>query len=344
MGVAEHADGHAVEGRPRDGDLLNVAVAALGRRLRPALTAAPWSSGLGLGRTVLALGTAATLAATAPPVMAPTGSTCAGVGSVGLFCAVPAGHGQLARWLAVAALLVVASGWRPRVTAIPHWYVSWSFLTNLTVLDGGDQITAILTLLLVPVGLTDARRWHWHGPVGAPAAAPGTGRLVAYVAIALIHVQVAVVYFQSSIAKLGVREWADGTAMYYFLQHPIFGAPPWLAPVTDVVSRWPVGVALLTWAPLVIEFALAVAILLRAPARRVLLVIGLVFHATIALTMGLVSFDLAMSGALLLYLLPIGHRLRFPAAVASVDWREFGRRIRAGVAKPIDARPAQRTG
>jgi antimicrobial peptide system SdpB family protein len=336
MGLAEHVDGHAVEGRPRDGDLLNLAVARLGRWLRPRLAAAPWSSGLGLARTVLALGTAGTLVATAPSDMATNATTCSGLGSAGLFCAVPTWHGHLARWAAVAVLLLVASGWRPRLTAIPHWYVSWSFLANLTVLDGGDQVTSILTLLLIPVGLTDPRRWHWGHP---PAGRPGTARLVAYAAIGLIHLQVAVVYFQSSIAKLGVREWAEGTAMYYYLQHPLFGAPPWLAPVTDVISHSPLGVALLTWAPLVLEFTLAIAIVLRPPAKRVLLVLGIGFHSTIALTMGLVSFDFAMSGALLLYLLPIGHHLRRPAV-----WDEWAGRIRVAVAKPIDAEPVGRSG
>lgn len=283
-------------------------MAAAGRWARPRLAVPPWSSGLGLARTALALGSAATLAATGPGVLfdpSNAGGTCGDLRAAGLFCAVPAGGGQLARWCGVLVLLVVASGWRPRVTAIPHWYVSWSLLSNAVVPDGGDQLTAILTLLLVPIGLTDGRRWHWQRPPDTGPAI-GTGRVVAGTALMLIQIQVAVVYFQSSVAKLGVREWSDGTAMFYFLRHPLFGSPPWLRPITDTLTGSPLGVALLTWSPLAIELALALAILTGPRSRRALLVTGIAFHGVIALTMGLVSFAVAMTGALLLYLLPVG--------------------------------------
>ncbi len=284
---------------------------AAGRWARPRLAVPPWSSAVGLARTTLALGSAATLAATRPGVLfdpSNAGGTCGDLRAAGLFCAVPAGGGQLARWCGILVLLVVASGWRPRFTAIPHWYVSWSLLSNATVPDGGDQLTAILTLLLIPVGLTDGRRWHWQRPVDTEHVI-GTSRVIAGTALMLIQIQVAVVYFQSSVAKLGVREWADGTAMFYFLRHPLFGSPPWLRPLTDALTGSPLGVALVTWAPLMIELALALAILLGPRKKRVLLVTGIAFHGTIAVTMGLVSFALAMTGALLLYLLPVGSHI-----------------------------------
>lgn len=339
--MARSANGHAVSGRPGDGDLLSRWLMALGRWARPRLAVAPWSSGLGLGRTLLALGSALTLIATPTDVLLSGGGVipwagCSADSAAGAFCVVPVWHGELMRWCAVAALLLVASGWRPRLTAIPHWYLSWSLLVNSAVPDGGDQLTAILTLLLIPVGLTDRRRWHWQAPVQSTRAGvdrtdrghAGTASLVAYAAIALIHLQVAFVYFQSSIAKLGVAEWADGTAMYYFLQHQLFGAPPWLSPATDLVTHRPLGVALLTWTPLAIEFAIAMAIVLRPPVRRVLLVLGFALHTTIGLIMGLASFGLAMSGALLLYLLPIGYPLRFRRLAAAT------RRVRGRLAVP----------
>jgi antimicrobial peptide system SdpB family protein len=312
MGVARSADGHAVQGDPRDGDLLSQLAAAAGRWARPHLAVPPWSSGIGLARTLLAVGSAATLAATRPAALfagSATGGTCADIRAAGLFCALPAGGGELARWCGVLILLVVASGWRPRLTAVPHWYVSWSLLSNAAVPDGGDQLTAVVTLLLIPVGVTDPRRWHWHRPPGGHDPGGGAGRAAARTALLLIQLQVAVVYFQSSVAKLGVREWADGTAMFYFFRHPLFGSPPWLRSLTDAATASPLGVAVVTWSPLVIEFALGLAILFRPRARRILLVVGIAFHGVIAVSMGLVSFGLAMSGALLLYLLPVGHHV-----------------------------------
>jgi len=72
-------------------------------------------------------------------------------------------------------------------------------------------------------------------------------------------------------------------------------------------------VTLFTWSVLVLEFALALARLLPPGLRPVLLVAGLAFHIAIAVVLELVTFGFAMSGALLLYLLPVGHQVRLPA-------------------------------
>lgn len=54
-------------------------------------------------------------------------------GSIGLACVLPVKNLELARWLAVAILLLVASGWR-RVTGVLHWWVSFSLHANTLVL------------------------------------------------------------------------------------------------------------------------------------------------------------------------------------------------------------------
>src|SRR6202011_1493848 len=128
----------------------------------------PWTNVYGVARSVLALATASTLAFSAtgtlfrPAVGLPPAPYCLGPGRISLFCLVPHDRLSLARWLGVAILLVVASGWRPRVTAIFHWWVAFSLFVSITIPDGGDQATAVITLLLLPVALTDPRRWHWQ--------------------------------------------------------------------------------------------------------------------------------------------------------------------------------------
>lgn len=298
--------------------MLTRRLVALGRWARPRMAAAPWASGVGLARTLLALGTLGTLLATSPQaLMAPLADgtrppVCVGPTQIGIWCVVPGWDGQAARWLSVAVLLVTASGWRPRLTGIPHWYVSWSLMVNATVVDGGDQVTAVLTLLLIPLTLTDPRRWHWQR---APERDLGLARVVAYGSVVLIQIQVAILYLHASVAKLGVREWADGTALFYWLRNPMFGAPGWLRPVIDPLTGSPFGVALLTWSAIALEFALALAIVLHPRVRPPLLVAGLAFHWAIAIVMGLISFSTAMSAALLLYLLPVGRQLSVPEPV-----------------------------
>jgi antimicrobial peptide system SdpB family protein len=324
--------------------MLNASLARLGRWARPLLVVPVWSSGIGLARSLLALGTLGTVAASHPTaLMSPLANgvvppVCQGISAAGLWCAVPGGL-SVGRWLSVAILLLVASGWRPRLTGIPHWYVSWSLIANATLQDGGDQITAVLTLLLVPICLTDSRVWHWR-PAAPATPSPGAGQVVARVTLLLVQIQVAVLYLHASIAKLGVPEWADGTAMYYWSHHPTFGSAPWLRPITDLITYSPIGVAAMTWGSIALEFSLAVAIVLAAPARRILLGAGLVFHALIALDMGLVSFGFAMSAALLLYLLPVGHQVTWPHRLW--QWSSAGKRWLPAGARPARFRPYHR--
>jgi len=284
-------------------------IAYLGRWARRLAQRNLWTNVYGLGRSIFALGTAATLAVSDPSTLfAPIPSfldppRCSALaGKISLFCIVPEDRLWLAGRLAVVVLIVIASGWRPRLTGIVHWWISFSFVASTTVQDGGDQIAAIVTLLLIPWTLTDPRSWHWER-AEAVAIAPRRAIMV-HACHLLIRMQVAAVYVHSSISKLGVSEWVDGTALYYFLQDPIVGVSGWLRPVVFPLVSWPVVAAALTWGALAIEFALAAGLIAPRRLRRPLLVIGVVFHLAIATFMGVASFSVAMIAALILYLRP----------------------------------------
>ncbi len=299
-------------------------VAMAGAWARSKVVAPPWGSGLGLARTLLAAGTLGTLLATPPQVLlsqevgVPVVPACGGWQVASAWCLVPHDP-EFGRWLSAGILLVVASGWRPRLTAIPHWWVSLSLLVSITAQDGGDQITSVLTLLLIPVALTDGRTWHWQR--SEQAGSGPLARITVVFALLLIQVQVAGLYLDAGIAKLGVADWANGTALFYIFRNVNFTAPPWLSPVLSAITSLPVGVAALTWGAVALEIMLGIALLLPKPARPYLLAGGLLFHDLIAISMGLVSFDIAMSAALLLYLLPIGHQVTAPAWLATATAR-----------------------
>ncbi|MCK1794823.1 hypothetical protein MTQ01_02045 [Streptomyces sp. XM4193] len=265
----------------------------------------------GLARTLLALSTAATLLFTPPEHLMyvgperTSGRLCGGFnGDIGLFCLAPADRMEWARWLAVAVLLVVASGWRPRWTAIPHWWISFSVFATSNVMEGGDQVAAITTLLLVPICLTDPRRLHWDRST-APArsaAAHAVGAITAHLALRLIWAQACVIYLQASVSKLGGDEWRDGTTVWYWATSGSFGVPGALdGPVSRLFAQgWAVAGA--TWGTLVVEFALAWCLAAGRFPRRVGLVCGLALHASIAVLLGLPAFSLIMGALLLLYL------------------------------------------
>jgi antimicrobial peptide system SdpB family protein len=284
----------------------------------------PWTNVYGLARTLVALGTAGTLAASStatlfrPVLEIGDHPSCRGVDAAAAFCLVPDGGLTTVRWACVAVLLLAASGWLPRWTALPHAYVSFSVWTSVAIPDGGDQIAAVLSLLFVLPALGDRRRWHWGRPLPPPETGAGRAAVLAGSgALVVARLQMSVVYFQACVAKLSHAEWADGTAMYYWGNHAAFGPPGPLRPLTEPVLAHPLGTALLSWAPLFLELALSLTLLLPQRRRWWLLGAGLLFHGTIAVTMGLWSFGLAMAGGLLLLCAPLGGALeRRPAPPA----------------------------
>lgn len=288
----------------------------------------PWSPVYGTARSLLALATAASLALTdteklfSPAVGIDDPPMCASVAEAGLFC-LARDHLGAARLVAALALLVVASGWRPRVTALPHWWLSWSVIGGVTIQDGGDQATAVLTLLLLPVALLDPRRWHW-GVVDDGSRERWPARhAVSTLFCWLTAVQVAVIYFHSSVAKMGRADWVDGTAMYYWYEDRTFGFPGYARTVARLVFTTGVGTVALTWGVIVLEFAIAIAGLFAGRRlRHRLLAAGVIFHAEIGVLLGLGSFALAMIAALVLLLVR-------PDELFADLARRFGRRSAA---------------
>jgi antimicrobial peptide system SdpB family protein len=284
----------------------------------------PWTNVYGLARTILALATAGTLSfsetttlfhpstglTSAPPICASK------LAALGIFC-LPLSL-TAARWLAVALLLVVASGWRPRFTGIVHWWVSYSLVNNAVLVDGGDQVAMILSFLLIPVTLTDGRPRHWQAPLDRPLTiGEKLRRLVARLCFALIMFQVAGIYFHAAVGKFAVEEWTDGTALYYWILHPSFGASAWLAAFLEPLLRHRVAVTLLTWSVLVLEYLLGAALFMTPRRRSLLLPFGLALHAGIIVIHGLVSFGSIMMAALLLYLHPVDRALGWLRMISS---------------------------
>ncbi|WP_181431275.1 HTTM domain-containing protein [Curtobacterium sp. MCBD17_021] len=174
--------------------------------------------------------------------------------------------------------------------------------------DGGDQLAGILGLLLLPVSLTDWRRTSWTA--SQPDRARGARLFVAYFVLALAKLQIAVVYLVACLGKFSSPEWANGTALFYWVRNNVFGAPPLLRPVAEWVTMRPVLVAASSWGTLVLEFSLAIAVFLPTPFRlRFLLPVALLFHLAIWLVLGVSSFAFVMGAALLILVVPVGWSL-----------------------------------
>ena len=265
----------------------------LNRVWRSVQRLAPWTNSVGLARSLVAFATLGTLAASPvhslfrPGVGIPEYPRCQGLGQGSLFCLSHAsGWLEVSRWLAVAALALVVSGWRPRWTGLLHAWVNFSICSSALMLDGGDQAASNFALLLLPWALTDGRRWHWDPASDAGTASPAASAL-AWVSRAAIGAQVALIYLDASVGKMMAPEWENGTAVYYWFTHPTFGAPRWLAGLLHPLLTHGWSVSALTWGTMMLELLLGVAFLMRARTQRAFFILGLGLHIGIALVHGL---------------------------------------------------------
>jgi antimicrobial peptide system SdpB family protein len=262
----------------------------------------PWSRAFGWGRSILAAATLLTLLFNDPLyIFRPLGIGADEIitNDVMRFSLFSLFEIHLARWIAVGVLAVVVSGWRPRLTGLLHWWVAASFAVSAVIVEGGDQVCAVLSLLLVPVTLFDSRKWHWQRV--ACASEESLATFVARSGLFMIRLQIAVIYLSAAIGKFKVTEWVNGTALYYWFTHPVFGVIDWRATVSaPILTSW--LVVPLTWSVLAVELLLGMALFGTPKMRRVMFAVGVLFHLGIIVMHGLVSFGLAMIAALVLYL------------------------------------------
>jgi antimicrobial peptide system SdpB family protein len=211
----------------------------------------------------------------------------------------------LARAAALATMLLVVLGLWPRLTCALHAWVAVSFAAASRIVDGGDHIHAVLAVLLLPLAWTDARRWHWHAADSSmkfDSTAQRARVFIAQSTLFMLRLQMAFVYFHASIGKMAVREWANGTAVYYWFTDPAVGAPPALLAMLQPLLQSAPGVMLLTWGTMAFELGLVFAPLLSRRVRWTALGLGICFHFGIILIHGLVSFFFSMCAGLVLLL------------------------------------------
>lgn len=269
----------------------------------------PWTAHYGLARACLASGLALTLlcnnsAVLFDPALLERMAASTSPVDLGNLFVLLRGQLELARGLALLSLLLVAAGMWPRFTCTLHAYVAVSFAASSRVVDGGDHIHAVLAMLLLPLAWTDKRSSHWAAPSGAqPESTPQRARLfIAHSTLFMLRLQMAFVYFHASVGKMAVREWANGTAVYYWFSDPAVGAPSALLTILEPILRSAPGVMLLTWGTIAFELSLVFAPLLSRRARMTALALGIAFHLGIILVHGLVSFFFSMCAGLLLLL------------------------------------------
>lgn len=258
---------------------------------------------VGLARTCLAIGSLITLIFSSPAVLFDEkGYNSLNLNSshdyVNLFFYFGFNNIYYYYIICIIILIIVISGYFPRYTGILHWIVSFSIFRSAMILEGGDQITVIITFLLIPLTLSDTRNNHWD-----TTESKSVHYLLANISWVLIRLQLALLYYQSGVEKIyKLEEWRNGTAIYYFFNDPVFGYSDWAEPLLHGLLLNGYIVSALTWGTLLLEIVLFGCLFMRKKKRARLLIISIFFHLGIAVLLGLVSFFFAMAGGLVLYL------------------------------------------
>jgi hypothetical protein len=107
----------------------------------------------------------------------------------------------------------------------------------------------------------------------------------------LIQFQIALIYFVSGWVKFHSPEWLDGTIMQYVLIHPQYSRwDGWGLIDNPLLSGVLVTLAgFIRWWELLFPF-----LLINARSRKIILLIGILFHAGLLLTMNLRWFPVIM--------------------------------------------------
>ncbi len=293
-----------------------------------ALTYNPWTNVLGLSRSLLATGTLLTMVSNDTNILFKPASglsnvpICDSVSQFGLFCILK-DNLDIAQLIGCLILMAVIVGSYPRYSCFFHWWVSYSFNSSATLVNGGDQLTAVLTILLVPICLADNRTNHWKS--GTTPNGRGFIQQIfvinTWVAYLLVRIQVCFLYFNAFVSKLKIDEWINGTALYYYFQSPLLGTSSWLSPVLMPLMSNPFIVTASTWGVILLEVVLFVSVVLPSKNAKKVLGMGIIFHILIAIFFGLISFFFACAAGLILYLHPVEKSFMFNKIIAK--WKRL---------------------
>ncbi|PDY26977.1 sporulation-delaying protein SdpB family protein [Bacillus thuringiensis] len=275
----------------------------------------PWTNVYGLARSIIALSSMLTLLFNkAEIIFKPTaGATDFPTCTVGysLFCLAQNDYFylNLIRWAFILLLFLVVIGWKPRFTGVIHWYISYSMQNALIVSDGGEQAAAVITFLLIPITLTDPRNWHWGTVPTEYLNQKLNSKIIVFISYFFIRLQVAILYFHSTVAKLGTKEWINGTSVYYFTQDKLVGFNDFFKGITDAIVSSPF-IVVPTWGTLIVQMVIFCSLFAPKKYWKYIFIFAITMHEVFALMLGLISFSIIMTGVLILFLIPIDKQLK----------------------------------
>lgn len=261
---------------------------------------------LSVARSVLALSTVVVLAVNdasvllhdpSSPGLRP--SNCTGLAALGAFCLAEPSSADVVRWLLVLLCLPTLVGAVPGLAAPLHAYAAFTLASNTVGIEGGDYLTASVTAVLALVCATDWRAFGWRP---RSSGIPALRHIPSQVLLVTLKVQLAYVYLEAAVVKQTHPIWADGSALWFWLQQPNFGARAEIRSLLEAAFSHAPLLQAATWGVIVTEYVLAFSVLTarRRNARLMTLALSATMHLVFALVLGLVTFAISMIGLVLL--------------------------------------------
>lgn len=205
-----------------------------------------------------------------------------------------------AQIISILIFISVISGYLPQITGLLHFWVCISLNNSAILLDGGEQITTIFTLLIIPICLLDNRLNHWF----VVKKQHIISKFIAHLFFKIIALQTAFIYLNTAIEKLyRIPEWKEGTALFYIFNNPMFGVQDSVQQLFSFLTSSKF-IFIITWGVVLSHLFLSYALFLSREKKVHFMIAGIFLHGGIAFFMGLYSFSFAMFGVLVLYLLP----------------------------------------
>lgn len=192
--------------------------------------------------------------------------------------------------IALAIIGMFTLGLFTRYTAVLSWLITVAYSHRLNgALFGLDQVNAMLVMYLMigPCGAVyslDRLLRRRRGLEGAEPQATISGN----VSIRLLQLHLCIIYLFGGISKMRGEMWWDGSAAWYAIANLEYQSldMTWIA-------RWPWMIALITHVTVFWE-AYYIALVWPRKTRPVALGLALLVHGGIALSLGMITFGLAM--------------------------------------------------
>lgn len=204
-------------------------------------------------------------------------------------------------YISIISFIIIIIGIYPRVTCLIQAIITFSVFNSMLIIEGGDQISLVLSILLVPICIMDNRLNGWKENLNKESRSKIL-LINSNYANLFVKFQIAVIYFNAGVSKIFAPEWPNGTAVYYWFNDNVFGANTFFKNTAGIFFNNDISVTFINWGVIFFEIYLSIVFLLSKRNQSIAFVLGILFHFTIILFHGLPTFFLAMSSALILYL------------------------------------------